>query len=590
MGPSIVVTGEGIICAIGRTKSEVERSLREQHSGIGAMRYLNSVHKELPVGEVPYSNDEIRAMLSLEVSSRAGRTALMGMYAAEQALIDAGLFDHDGSYRDGSLTLVSGTTVGGMDATELHFQKMRDEGKYLDWLLTHDCGASTMLIADYLGCTSEYTTLSTACSSAANSILLGARMLKNGLADRVLVGGSEALSKFHLNGFRSLMILDSKHCRPFDATRSGLNLGEGAAYLVMETEEAALARGAKIHAYLTGYGNACDAFHQTASSPEAIGSTLAIGEALSVSGLRPEDIDYINAHGTATPDNDRAESLALNHIFKNHIPPISSTKGYTGHATSAAGGIEAVISILALQHHFIPANIGFKYPMENGIMPSLGESEIPLYNVLSNSFGFGGNDTALIFSSAPIPTRTIERNDKPIKVIGRAEICSESQLEELREWIKPMESRRMGKLMKSSLLASFKALKEAGITCPDAIITATKEGCLENSERFLVEMVDTNEQAMRPTDFMQSTHNTIGCHIAIRTQCHGYNVTYSQCDESLSWAIRDAEMLLHEGRVKYVLVGKHEETTPTWRQLMKNLSNEELLPIHSLAMVLTCGN
>jgi 3-oxoacyl-(acyl-carrier-protein) synthase len=255
------------------------------------------------------------------------------------------------------------------------------------------------MIASPFGDFASLATVSTACSSATNAMITGANMLRCGLADIVVVGGSECLSLFHLNGFNTLMILDHEQCRPFDRDRAGLNLGEGAAYLVMETEASAVRRGVKPLCRLSGYGNACDAFHQTASSPEGEGAVMAMQEALQLAGLKPEDIDYVNAHGTGTPNNDESESHALRHVFGEQLPPVSSTKSFTGHTTSASGSIEAIFCILALQHQFLPANINWHEPMENGIIPVTDmQPKGKIRHILSNAFGFGGNDSSIILS------------------------------------------------------------------------------------------------------------------------------------------------------------------------------------------------
>jgi 3-oxoacyl-(acyl-carrier-protein) synthase len=279
------------------------------------------------------------------------------------------------------------------------------------------------MIADYFGIFSQVDTISTACSSAANAIILGAELLKSGRADIVVAGGSECLTKFHLNGFNTLMILDRQPCRPFDATRAGINLGEGAAYIVMERCEIRDMRceiwdmrqsqisNPKSQIFLSGYANTCDAYHQTASAPDGEGAYLAMKKAMELAQLTPEQIDYINAHGTGTENNDLSEGTAIMRLFGDKIPPVSSTKSFTGHTTSAAGSVEAIISILALQHNFIPVNLNFsekmpeltfvpysdtRYPISDNRTSEVGKSEIQ--HVLSNSFGFGGNDSALIFS------------------------------------------------------------------------------------------------------------------------------------------------------------------------------------------------
>ncbi len=593
---NIAITGEGIVSAIGLNKQEVLQSLLDKKTGIGEMKHLQSVHHELPVGEVDLSNDQMKEMLGIPCGNMMSRTALLGMLAIRQALEDAGIDEEKqkntlSTGKKPRIVLVSGTTVGGMDMTELCFD-LPEEERSLDFLKHHDCGSSTQLMADHFGIFCETTTLSTACSSAANAIMLGARLLKAGQADIVVAGGTEALSRFHLNGFNSLMILDHEQCRPFDATRAGLNLGEGAAFVVLEPEETAQLRGAATHAYLTGYGNACDAYHQTASSEDGEGAYLAMKEALETAHLQPTDIQYVNAHGTGTPNNDQSESVSLKRIFGENMPLVSSTKSFTGHTTSASGSIETVICMLAMQHHFVPANLGWKNQMENGITPTTGRSDIQLEHAMCNSFGFGGNDSALIISAHPtLQTEEEEEVNHAIQITtaAKVEITSVDQLADIKKYVKPLEARRMGKIMKSSLLSSMEALKQAGIETPDAIITGTTYGCLENSELLLLQIKEEGEEMLKPTYFMQSTHNTIGSNVAIKTRCHGYNVTYTQGTDSLAWALRDAQLLLESGKVKNVLVGCHDEGASVFNALREKAGQEPMPAVHSIAMVLTCG-
>ncbi len=588
MNKNVVITGEGIVSAIGLDKQQVLESLQQRRTGIGKMRYLNSCHKDLPVGEVPMSNEEMRHELGID-DEFVNRTTLMGILAVRQALADAGITAAMVSEQSLRLILISGTTVAGMDITEGLFSQLQNSHDAMRCMEYHSAGSCTRLTAKYFGIFSDYTTISTACSSAANALMLGARMLEAGEADMVVAGGSESMSLFHLNGFNSLMILDHEQCRPFDATRAGLNLGEGAAFLVMETEESAAKRKATPHAYLTGYGNACDAFHQTASSDNGEGAFLAMSEALHVAGLKPEDIQYVNAHGTGTPNNDLSESVALKRVFADKMPLVSSTKSFTGHTTSASGSIEAVICLLALNHQFVPANLGWSQPIDGGVVPTMGENNYTLHHVLCNSFGFGGNDTSLVFSLSPSQNITKADHLKNVKVLAEVEITSEDELSEIRDYVKPMEARRMGKILKSSLLASLKALKQAGVEMPDAIITGTSMGCFEYSEDLLRQLVEEGENTLKPTYFMQSTHNTISSNIAIRLGCHGYNATYTQDEASLSWAIHDAEMLIKSGKCRTVLVGCHDESTPLYRELMAQLGYNDIPTIKSKSIVLSCG-
>jgi 3-oxoacyl-[acyl-carrier-protein] synthase-1 len=230
--------------------------------------------------------------------------------------------------------------------------------------------------------------------------MFGAQLIKAGFLDRVIAGGTDSVTKFTLNGFNTLMILDKNGCRPFDENRAGLTLGEGAAYIVLESEKAVRSRNKKVLSTLTGYGNANDAYHQTASSPEGTGAWMAMEKALAISGLKPDEIDYINVHGTGTLNNDLSEGIALQKIFSENVPSFSSTKPYTGHTLGAAGAIEAVISILSLNHNILFPNLRFETPMKELYITPLSKvvKDVEIKNVLSNSFGFGGNNSTLIFS------------------------------------------------------------------------------------------------------------------------------------------------------------------------------------------------
>ena len=390
----ILITGCGVVSAIGRDKAETLDALLNNRSGVGPLVYLKTEHKEFPVGEVKMNDNEMRKHLNISDNAITTRTALMGMIALDEALKEAKITSemlHDVGF-------ISGTTVGGMDMSEQYYLDYISSDAHKEYIAVHDCGSCSDMTADHFGKFAFATTLSTACSSAANAIILGANMIRCGEADIVVVGGSECITKFHLNGFNSLMILDTKPCRPFDATRAGLNLGEGAAYLVLETESSAKKRGVKAQAILSGYGNACDAFHQTASSPDGEGAYRAMKEALELADIQPDRIDYINAHGTGTPNNDLSESQAVRRLFGENIPPMSSTKQFTGHTTSASGSIEAVFCILALQNGFLPVNLNWSTPMEDGIIPVHQSVKKELKHILCNAFGFGGNDSSLLIS------------------------------------------------------------------------------------------------------------------------------------------------------------------------------------------------
>lgn len=225
-------------------------------------------------------------------------------------------------------------------------------------------------------------------------------MIRSGMLDVVVAGGTDALSRFTLNGFNTLMILDSRLCQPFDKERRGLNLGEGAGFVVLVSEKVAAAMGRDCTVVVSGYCNANDAHHQTASSPEGIGSYTAMKGALEMADLQPSDIGYINLHGTGTQNNDASESTAIQRIFGDDYPRMSSTKSFTGHTLAACGGIEAVYSVVSLQQQCLFPGLRVAIPVieKPGVMVQAFEKGADLRHVLSNSFGFGGNCSSLIFS------------------------------------------------------------------------------------------------------------------------------------------------------------------------------------------------
>lgn len=392
MAERIAITGIGIVSSLGLNASENIDSLVNSRTGIGQMELLQSEHKDLPVAEVKKTDEELARLLNISYDRKYTRTALLAMLAAKEAWKDA---QANSSSKNG---IISATTVAGMRTSEGHyvdFQKNGGDGFFIN---THDAGDSTEKIADLLEITDYLSTISTACSSSANAFMLGSRLLKAKKLDKVIAGGVDALSKFTVNGFNSLMILDKEHCRSFDDSRAGLNLGEGAAFLVLE-RASDVDEGRKIYGYIDGYANANDAYHQTASSPDGNGATLAMQNALKMAKLEPSEIDYINAHGTATNNNDLSEGLAIQKIFKENIPPVSSTKPFTGHTLAAAGAVEAVFVALALERDIIFPNLNFKTRMnELNFSPNTKLKQKKLNHVLSNSFGFGGNNSTIIFS------------------------------------------------------------------------------------------------------------------------------------------------------------------------------------------------
>lgn len=390
------IAGLGCVSSIGMNVEENLHSLLNAKSGVGFATVLQTRHKDnLPVCEIKQTNDSLADLVSMP--HHLPRTAYLSALAAKEAIQDADIDIN--SYKVGFL---SGNTIGGMDSTEhfyADFLKDKTTGKLRD-VVHHECGSVTELVADFLNIKRYVSTISTACSSSANTIIHGARLIKHGLLDIVVAGGADALCQFTLNGFNTLMILDTEPCKPFDANRRGLNLGEGAAYVVLVSERVRQAMSKIPYSRLAGYANANDAFHQTASSAEGNGNYYAMKEAFEMSGLKHNDISYINAHGTGTANNDSSEGIAIGRLFSNHVPPVSSTKANTGHTLGASGSIEAVYSCLSIRHGLIFPNLRFDTKIEEHSFSPNAEliTTANIDSVMSNSFGFGGNCSSLIFS------------------------------------------------------------------------------------------------------------------------------------------------------------------------------------------------
>ncbi|MBK9148984.1 MAG: beta-ketoacyl-[acyl-carrier-protein] synthase family protein [Flavobacteriales bacterium] len=387
-GPAIAITGAGAVCAIGTGAAAIAHSLSEGRSGIVPRQM-----KDFPVlhfGAVELSNEELAERLGLNTRAPRSRTSLLALMAAREAL-------GPGMHTD--TAVISASTVGGMDITEDLFDGWRQTRMEQARLAReHAVSAHTDAIAEAIGSQAFRSTISTACSSSANAIALGARLLQQGRARRVLAGGSDALCRFTVAGFRALSAMDPLPTRPFSPDRKGMNLGEGAAYLVLERLDDALRKGHEPLGLLAGWSNRNDAHHATATSPEGHGPFLAMQEAIARAGLVPADIDHINAHGTGTDNNDDTELRAMERLFGT-VPPFTSTKALTGHTLAAAGSLEAVIALQCLRIGLVPAASSAMEPMAgHACMPVAAPLRKKIRNVLSCSFGFGGNCSAIVIT------------------------------------------------------------------------------------------------------------------------------------------------------------------------------------------------
>lgn len=532
----VAITGIGIISALGVGAEQNRENLLAGKSRVAPAEILRTEHKEWPVGEVGLSNAQLARLAGQDENALISRNALLGMIALKEAIADSRL-SKDMLSR---MQLLNGTTVGGMDLTEQYYKEWK-QGDYthLDTILQHEAGMTATMLQQCFGL-ADSTTISTACSSALNAIVTGVMLIRAGIAKRVIAGGTEALTRFHLNGFGALGILSKSICKPFDAERDGINLGEGAAYVVLEDAEEAKKRGAKIYAYVAGYGNRCDAYHATASSPEGDGAYEAMAQAVRMSSLDYSQIKYLNAHGTATPNNDASEMRAIERLYGENMPLTESTKPLTGHTTSASGSIELCFTVWRMS-----AN-GYRYAM-------------------SNAFGFGGNDTSIILSA---DEHDLPPLDKIQKIVMTESVAAEEQ-DDYKTYIPAMQARRMTPMLRQLVVAAKKALQKAGIEMPDAIVVGTEWGGMIPTIELLKQLTDAGEEGLSPMQFMSSTHNNAAGTLARLLSCKGYNTTFSHGKSSMAEAEAHAALLLMSGEAKSVLVCGFDEVAEGWQEYLE---------------------
>ena len=407
MARRVVITGLGIISPVGKNPVEFFDQLMAGHSGIRRLQsdFIEKLSIRIGAPVQEYTPADYFSKIKLSGIERFSQFALI---AAEQAVQDAQLELAEQERPRAGVFL--GTCMGGAGTLEEGyveiFQREHPRVKPLSVLLAmNNAAAAHVSITHQLQ--GPNLTYSTACSSSAVAIGEAYRQIRDGYTDVMLAGGAEAmLTHGAMKAWEALRTLaqEDPHdagasCKPFSKDRSGLVLGEGGAILVLEDAERALRRGAHIYAEIAGYGCSSDASHIT--KPDASGQTRAILNALSGAGMQPQDIQYINAHGTATLAGDIEETKAIKQVFGDHAyrMPISSTKSMHGHLMGATGAVEFMAAILALQHNAIPPTINLHQPdpeCDLDYVPNLGRRDVPLRAVMSNSFAFGGSNAVLI--------------------------------------------------------------------------------------------------------------------------------------------------------------------------------------------------
>ena len=567
-----VITGLGLMTANGACVNAVWEAMRRGETGLKPLSLFQSPrYGQIPAGEIQQD------LIGLGAPAQGSRSDQLGWLAAREAATAAQLDFSGGSERAG---VVLGCSVGGSYNSEHFLTRLIKQGQMRPRPTRfHECASVVELIAREFGLHGPGFAVTTACSSSALAIAAAAELIMAGEADVMLAGGADSLSRMTWGGFHALLLVDAAGCRPFDLARAGTSLGEGAGVLVLESEDHARRRGASILARLTGWGASCDAHHTTAPHPEGAGAVAAMKSALRRAGLAPAAISYINAHGTGTRDNDLAEAKALQSVFENRVPPFSSTKQFFGHTLGASGAIEAVICVEALRRGEIPPNAGFHTPDPAiGLQPVTLFQAAELHHVMSNSFGFGGNNGVLIFSRAE--TRPLTRRPESaliaitgMGVIGPGELTSRDIQPPLppgnvlvhscgplaeSALLTSNQRRRLGRLVQMAVLAARKSHPPEPAQRTGVAI-GTGLGCLEDAGAFLENLIGKDEREPMPSRFPNSVHNAAAAQTAIDQGARAMNSAPTMSEISFESALWLGVRQLAVDEADCMLVGAMDE-------------------------------
>ncbi|MBI2212853.1 MAG: beta-ketoacyl-[acyl-carrier-protein] synthase family protein [Acidobacteria bacterium] len=395
----LAVTGLGIRCAIGKNQEEVWAAIIASRDGIAKLDMFPGESFPTDIAAQAELERFVPAGFSRSEAKRLSRTDLFAIVAAAECWSRANAKGRPVAPE--RVAVSSGTSTGGLLEGEEFFMRRERFGARraaASTVLQQPTSAPSDSVARHLGLGGGVFSNATACASGGAAIGFAADLIRSGQAAAAIAGGSDALCRLTYSGFNVLQAVDPKPCRPFDVARQGITLGEGAAYLMIERWDDAVARGAEILAELCGYGASCDASHPTAPAEDGRGARAAMLGAIGDGGADGMPIDYVNAHGTGTLLNDSAETRAIIGAVGNDVP-VSSTKSYFGHTLGAAGGLEAVIAVLALRHQVAPPTLRLESPAGDCTLDYIPSTPRPLAmeRVLSNTFGFGGSNVSLLF-------------------------------------------------------------------------------------------------------------------------------------------------------------------------------------------------
>lgn len=584
----VYICGTGIISPLGVDYAATEAKLRQGDTAIRPLDLFPLIQgNPLPTGQASLQEDKGDNTPSLSKSlPRSHRLALAAAgqavtYKVADKIIDtedrvSGLPSEIEIIPD---AVILGTTTGGILTTEdlLYEQVKEEQVKEKSRFRYHGLHTIADCIAAACHCIGPALTVSTACASGAVALALALRMLRSGQAETVLAGGVDSLCRLTYFGFHSLQLVDRNGCKPFDLHRQGMAVAEGAAMLLLSTVKPKHCR-----ARLLGAGLSCDAYHPAAPHPEGTGAYAAMEAALADAGLAPDDIDYINLHGTGTPENDLAESKAVRRLFST-VPPLSSIKGASGHSLAAAGAIEAVVSTLCVAQGLRPANTGLQQvDPALGLSPLIKPTVQPTKAVLSNSFGFGGNNASLVIGAPELPEKEHKDQGQPEEMLavhscscltGAGDLAATLEClqngesaagcaaqEVISKNLPPRLIRRLKRLPRMTLALAQEAVQNkegSEPKKPAAVFMGTGWGALSDTYDFLTRLRESQEQFPSPTDFVGSVHNSPAGQAAILFKATGPNITTSGGDYSFEQALMAAQLQL-DGDSPALILGADE--------------------------------
>ena len=558
----VFITAAGIISPFGKGVHAVLPFMQKGVTALKPLALFPTRFPPLPVGEIPVPLP----------AADIPRTHLLTMMAAEEAMKTSDAPPD---------AVIIGTTTGGMYKTEELLKNGETNPVCYQY---HSGGSIAETVARRFGCQGTVFAVSTACSSGLVALKIAMDLIRTGKAARVLAGGADSLCRLTYHGFNSLQLTDPAGARPFDRDRKGMSVGEGAAMFVLTAGEIPPRNAI---AELLGAGLSCDAYHAAAPHPGGEGTLQAMKRALAASGLSPQDVSYINLHGTGTPENDLVEGKAIRSLFHDgNIPPLSSFKGAWGHALAASGAMGAAVAAVAIRDGFIPPNTGMETPdPETKLAPETSFSKRDIAHVMINALGFGGNNAVMVMGKADQERQSYppsEKGEWPFFVHGRSMLTGAGDTEKtfshldegisiqgiipaeaMHAYLPVKTARRLKRLSRIALALAISAAAKTGDNLPESIFFGTRWGSLSETHDFLQSLFETEEQFVSPTDFIGSVHNAPAGQAAIHFQAKGPNITITGGDSTFEQTLFTADR--NGGETPFLLIGAdeyHERLTP----------------------------